>query len=107
MTQSYFWLSDEQFERLVPLLPRDTRGKPRVDDRRMISGIGHVLKSGCRWQTSTDRGRRSTTVFRPVGGERYLDRHLHGAGGCRRVIVRRYDRQFRRPRAPLCQRSIA
>jgi transposase len=28
---------------------RDTRGKPRVDDRRVISGIVHVLKSGCRW----------------------------------------------------------
>ena len=27
----------------------DTRGKPRVDDRRVISGIVHVLKSGGRW----------------------------------------------------------
>ncbi len=25
------------------------RGKPRVDDRRVISGIVHVLKSGGRW----------------------------------------------------------
>jgi transposase len=25
------------------------RGKDRVDDRRVISGILHVLKSGCRW----------------------------------------------------------
>ena len=45
----YFWLSDQQFDRLAPLLPRDTRGVPRVDDRRVISGIVHVLKSGCRW----------------------------------------------------------
>jgi len=49
MTSSYFWLSDEQFARLAPLLPTDTRGKPRVDDRRVISGIVHVLKSGGRW----------------------------------------------------------
>jgi len=49
MTSSYFWLSDEQFARLEPLLPTDTRGKPRVDDRRVISGIVHVLKSGGRW----------------------------------------------------------
>ena len=49
MTHSYFWLSDQQFDRLAPLLPQDTRGKPRVDDRRVISGIVHVLKSGCRW----------------------------------------------------------
>ena len=36
--------------RLAPLLPMDTRGKPRVDDRRVISGIVHVLRSGCPWR---------------------------------------------------------
>ena len=45
----YFWLNDEQFRRLAPLLPTDTRGVARVDDRRVISGIVHVLKSGGRW----------------------------------------------------------
>ena len=45
----HFWLSDEQDRRLAPLLPTDTRGVPRVDDRRVISGIVHVLRSGCRW----------------------------------------------------------
>ena len=49
MTRSYFWLSDDQFARLEPHLPTDTRGVPRVDDRRVISGIVHVLKSGGRW----------------------------------------------------------
>ena len=44
-----FWLSEGQMARLVPLLPDDTRGVPRVDDRRVISGIVHVLRSGCRW----------------------------------------------------------
>ena len=44
-----FWLTEQQFERLRPLLPTDTRGVPRVDDRRVISGIVHVLRSGCRW----------------------------------------------------------
>jgi transposase len=42
-------LDEGQFERLAPHLPSDTRGKPRVDDRRVISGIIHVLKSGGRW----------------------------------------------------------
>ncbi|WP_342111695.1 IS5-like element ISMra5 family transposase [Methylobacterium sp. SI9] len=45
----HFWLTDEQFARIAPLLPNDTRGKERVDDRRVISGIVHVLKSGGRW----------------------------------------------------------
>jgi len=44
-----FWLTDAQWSRLAPLLPNDTRGVPRVDDRRVISGIVHVLKSGGRW----------------------------------------------------------
>jgi transposase len=49
MSEDFFWLSDEQFARISPCLPTDTRGKPRVDDRRVISGIIHVIKSGGRW----------------------------------------------------------
>ena len=46
---SEFWLSEEQFERLHPLLPNKVRGVARVDDRRVISGIIHVVRSGGRW----------------------------------------------------------
>jgi transposase len=49
MDRDHFWLSERKFTRLEPHLPRDTRGKPRVDDRRVISGIVHVLKFGGRW----------------------------------------------------------
>ncbi|WGR96190.1 IS5 family transposase [Bradyrhizobium sp. ISRA435] len=31
------------------MLPQNQPGARRVDDRRVISGIIHVLKSGCRW----------------------------------------------------------
>ena len=47
---THYWLSEEQFRRLQPLLPNKVRGVPRVDDRRVISGILHVLQSGCRWR---------------------------------------------------------
>lgn len=40
---------DAQFAKLRPHLPTDTRGKPRVDVRRVISGIILVIKSGGRW----------------------------------------------------------
>ena len=50
MDHDHFWLSEAQFARLEPYLPTDTRGKPRVDDRRVISGIVHVLISGGRWK---------------------------------------------------------
>jgi hypothetical protein len=48
MRKNLFWLSDEQWERIGPHLPRDVRGVERADDRRVISGIVHVLKTGCR-----------------------------------------------------------
>ena len=43
-----FWLSAGQMRRIRPYFPQ-SHGVPRVDDRRVISGIVHVLKSGCRW----------------------------------------------------------
>src|SRR5215212_7810274 len=49
MSRDHFWLTDRQFARIAPHLPTDTRDKPRVDDRRVISGIVQVLKSGARW----------------------------------------------------------
>ena len=58
----FFWLSEAQFARLEPLLPSDTRGVPRVDDRRVISGIVQVLKSGPMRRRSTVPSRRSITA---------------------------------------------
>jgi hypothetical protein len=34
-----FWLTDQEWSRIEPHLPADVRGKARVDDRRVISGI--------------------------------------------------------------------
>jgi len=39
MRRNLFWLSDEQWAKIEPFLPTDVRGKDRVDDRRVISGI--------------------------------------------------------------------
>ena len=44
-----YWASDKEWGKIEPHLPKDVRGIERVDDRRIISGIVHVLKSGCRW----------------------------------------------------------
>jgi len=48
MARSLFGLSDEAWKTLEPHLPHGKPGKPRVDDRIVISGILHVLKTGCR-----------------------------------------------------------
>ena len=50
MARSLVWLSDEAWKTLAPYLPHGKPGKPRVDDRTVISGILHVLKTGCRWR---------------------------------------------------------
>ena len=47
--QDMFWLDDGQWAKLEPLLPVYAQGARRVDDRRVISGIVHVLKNGGRW----------------------------------------------------------
>jgi transposase len=44
-----FWLSEEQFSKIKPLLPNKSRGVPRVDDRRVLSGIIFCLQRGYRW----------------------------------------------------------
>ncbi len=58
-----FWLSDEAWAAIEPHLPRGLPGKPRVDDRRVISGILHVLKTGCRWRDVPTAYGRPTTIY--------------------------------------------
>ena len=86
-----FWLSDAQFAKIEPLLPTNTRGKARVDDRRVISGIVHVLKSGGRWvDAPPDYGPRKTLYNRFV---RWADKGVWV--GC--------SRRWRSPAARRCK----
>jgi transposase len=48
MMSNLFWLTDEQLERLKPFFPK-SHGKPRVDDRRVLSGIIFINRNGLRW----------------------------------------------------------
>ena len=43
-----YWLTDAQMERLKPFFPK-SHGKPRVDDRRVLSGIIFINRNGLRW----------------------------------------------------------
>jgi hypothetical protein len=61
--RNLFWLSDEQWKRIKPHLPTDVRGVERADDRRVISGIVHVLKSGCRWCDCPPEYGPPTTIY--------------------------------------------
>ena len=44
-----FWLSEAQVARLTPFFPK-SRGKPRVDDRRVLSGIIYIQRNGLMWK---------------------------------------------------------
>jgi transposase len=63
MGTSLYWLSDAEWSRLEPLMPRGRRGAHRVDDRRVISGIVHMLRSGARWRDCPAAYGPYTTIY--------------------------------------------
>ena len=78
-----FWLSNDAWAAIEPHLPHGKPGKPRVDDRRVISGILHVLKTGCRWRdcpSQMDRTQRS--IIATTGGRSAV----FGSGSSRRWL---------------------
>ncbi|RVT89275.1 IS5 family transposase [Rhodovarius crocodyli] len=57
------WLSDEAWAVIESHLPKNRSGAHRVDDRRVISGILHVLRSGCRWSDCPPEYGPATTIY--------------------------------------------
>ena len=57
-----FWLSDEQMARLRPFFPK-SHGKPRVDDRRVLSGIIFINRNGLRWSDAPMEYGRPKTLY--------------------------------------------
>jgi transposase len=78
----------------MPLLPNKPRGVPRVDDRRAISGIVHVLHSGGRWADAPIvYGPRKTLYNRFVrwaatGVWQFVFETLAAAGGPPAAVLR-------------------
>ena len=48
-----FLLSESQLRRIQPYFPL-SHGIPRVDDRRVLSGIIFVIRNGLRWRDAPD-----------------------------------------------------
>jgi hypothetical protein len=79
-----YWLSESEFARIEPLLPRGRRGAYRVDDRRVISRIVHVLHSGARWRDCPTEYGPHTTIYNRWGsydGNPCLDRRARATAG--------------------------
>ena len=60
------WLSEAQMRRIEPYFPL-SHGVPRVDDRRIVSGIIFVIRNGLRWRDApSDYGPHKTIYNRFV-----------------------------------------
>ena len=59
-----FWLTDKQMRRIEPYFPL-SHGIPRVDDKRVLSGIIFVIRNGLRWRDApADYGPHKTIYNR-------------------------------------------
>jgi transposase len=59
-----YWLKHEHLKRIQHLFPKP-RGVARVDDRRVLSGIIHVIRNGLRWRDApSDYGPHKTLYNR-------------------------------------------
>jgi transposase len=56
-------LTDEEWSIIVPLLPNKPRGVPRVDDRRVLSGIFWRFRTGSPWKGIPERYGPPTTCY--------------------------------------------
>lgn len=57
-----FWLTDAQMARLKPYFPKP-HGKPRVDDRRVLSGIIFINRNGLRWRDAPEAYGSHKTLY--------------------------------------------
>src|SRR6516164_5821034 len=82
MTSNLFWFSDEQWLRIEPHLPVNQPGPERKDDRRILSGIMHVMKVGCRWKDCPAEYGPHKTIYNRFArwSQRYLARNIRGSG---------------------------
>ena len=87
-----YWLTDEQMARLEPYFPK-SHGKPRVDDRRVLSGIIFVNRNGLRWRDApSDYGPHKTLYnrWKRWGQKGVFTRMMEGlssAGAERKTIM--------------------
>ena len=59
-----FWLDQKRLNRIKHMFPKP-RGVARADDRKVLSGIIHVIRNGLRWRDApSDYGPHKTLYHR-------------------------------------------
>jgi transposase len=56
-------LTDQEWELLAPLIPRAATGRPRVEDRQVINGVVHKIRTGISWRDLPERYGPWKTVY--------------------------------------------
>ncbi len=79
-----FWLSDQQFRRIKPHLLADVRGVPRVDDRKVLSGIVHAIKRGLRWSDCPPEYGPAKAIYNRYA--RCSERGIYTTGGSNELV---------------------
>jgi len=75
-----FWLTEAQMARLEPFFPK-SHGKPRVDDRRVLSGIIFINRNGLRWWAAPKEYGPAKTLYnrwKRWGEKGIFARMMHG-----------------------------
>ena len=89
------WLSKAQMLRIAPYFPL-SHGVPRVDDRRVISGIIFVIRNGLRWRDAPkDYGPTQDDLqpLHPLEQARRVQPDLRSPGGQGRQTRSTHDRR--------------
>lgn len=63
MARQLYWMTDAEYARIEPLLPRGRKGAHRVDDRRVLSGVIYMLRCGARWRDCPEAYGPYTTIY--------------------------------------------
>jgi transposase len=91
--QPTIWeISDELWERIAPVLPREefrpSGGRPWVPPRQILNGVLYVLRTGCQWKAVPREYGAGSTVHRRF--QRWVEQ------GCWKAIWRRVLREYER-----------
>ena len=79
------WLTEAQMRKIEPYFPL-SHGVPRVDDRRIISGIIFVIQGGLRWRDAPQAYGSSKTVYNRFIRWRAMGGDGKGSGGAALMI---------------------
>ena len=96
---SEYQISDALWERIEPLLPppkpKKKPGRPRMDDRKAMTAIFYVLRTGCQWKALPRRHFKIRTSSLP---DSYLLEEI--VGGVKMWLASDQSR----PLSPRCER---